>query len=343
MDRIENANNLAAKPDIPEKLYAMMKKQGYHFVGRHSAVKLCEYTSKSMEKGGITCYKSKFYGINSWRCLQATPALGCDLACRFCWRIIPEEIGVNWNELNAVEWEDPKAIVNAMIEEQKKLVSGYKGKDNVDMERWDEANKPMHATLSLTGEPMFYPKMNELLAEFHKRGMSTFLVTNGTMVEALKKLKVMPTQLYVSIQAPNKEVYNKVTRPKIANAWERFLEFLDVFATLNTRRVFRMTLVKGLNMLDPDGYAGLIQRGKPDYVEVKGFVYVGGSRNEARNLKYGDMPIKDEVQEFASKLSEKSGYIIADYHAHSKVALLCRNEEAVANRFIDFGAINEGK
>ncbi|MEM3205086.1 MAG: 4-demethylwyosine synthase TYW1 [Candidatus Micrarchaeaceae archaeon] len=334
---------LAAKPEIPEKLYSIMKRQGYHFIGRHSAVKLCEYTSRSMEKDGVKCYKNKFYGISSWRCLQATPALGCDLACRFCWRIIPEEVGVQWNELNAVGWEDPKEIVEMMVEEQKRLVSGYKGKKNIEMEKWNEAREPIHATLSLTGEPMFYPRMDELLAEFHRRGMSTFLVTNGTMVEALKRLKVMPTQLYVSIQAPNKDVYNNVTRPKIANAWERFLEFLEVFSSLKTRRVFRMTLVKGLNMLDPDGYAELIKRGNPDYVEVKGFSYVGGARNEARNLKYADMPTGKEVQEFAAEIAARSGYTITDYHEQSRVVLLCRDKDAAAMRIIDFGAINEKK
>jgi len=321
--------------NIPEKLKLMMKKQGYHFVGKHSAAKLCNYTTSSL-KNGTTCYKNQFYGIRSWRCLQSAPTLGCDLACVFCWRIIPEEVGVKWNELNFTEWDDPSDIADGLIEAQRKMLTGYKGNDKVDKKRLEEANDPAHVTFSLTGEPLFYPKMSELIEEFHKRKMSTFLVTNGTLPEALKKLKTLPTQLYVSVQAPNKEVYEKVTRPKIPHAWENFLEFLDVFSKLNTRRVFRLTLIKGLNLVDAKGYAELIKRGNPDYVEVKGFVFVGGARNSSRGLSYGLMPNKEEILNFAKEIAEASGYVFTDYHKPSNVALLSRNEEVASKRLIQF-------
>ncbi len=323
------------KPNIPKALETMMKRQGYHFVGRHSAVKLCNYTTSSL-KGGHTCYKNQFYGIRSWRCVQSAPTLGCDLSCVFCWRIIPEEKGIKWNELNFTGWDDPEEIAEGLINEQKKILTGYKGNEKVDKKRLEEANDPAHVTFSLTGEPLFYPKMNELIEAFKKRKMSVFLVTNGTLPEALKKLKVMPTQLYVSVQAPNKEVYEKVARPKIKNAWENFLEFLDIFSTLNTRRVFRLTLIRGLNMVDPKGYAELIKRGKPDYVEVKGFVYVGGARGEQRGLSYSLMPKKEEIIDFANQMAKESGYMFTDYHEHSNVALLSRDEEVASKRLIEF-------
>ena len=326
---------LGDTPNMPEKLKLMMKKQGYHFVGKHSAAKLCRYTISSL-KDGTTCYKNQFYGIRSWRCLQSAPTLGCDLACVFCWRIIPEEVGVKWNELNFTEWDNPSDIADGLIEAQRKMLTGYKGNDKVDKKRLEEANDPAHVTFSLTGEPLFYPKMSELIEEFHKRKMSTFLVTNGTLPEALKKLKTLPTQLYVSVQAPNKEVYEKVTRPKIPHAWENFLEFLDVFSKLNTRRVFRLTLIKGLNLVDAKGYAELIKRGNPDYVEVKGFVFVGGARNSSRGLSYGLMPNKEEIINFAKEIAEASGYVFTDYHKPSNVALLSRNEEVASMRLIQF-------
>jgi tRNA wybutosine-synthesizing protein 1 len=326
---------LEETPSIPEKLKSMMKKQGYHFVGKHSAAKLCNYTTSSL-KNGTTCYKNQFYGIRSWRCLQSAPTLGCDLACVFCWRIIPEEVGVKWNELNFTEWDDPSDIADGLIEAQRKMLTGYKGNEKVDKKRLEEANDPAHVTFSLTGEPLFYPKMSELIEEFHKRKMSTFLVTNGTLPEALKKLKTLPTQLYVSVQAPNKEVYEKVTRPKIPHAWENFLEFLDVFSKLNTRRVFRLTLIRGLNLVDAKGYAELIKRGNPDYVEVKGFVFVGGARNPSRGLSYGLMPNKEEILNFAKEIAEASGYVFTDYHKPSNVALLSRNEEVASRRLIRF-------
>ena len=326
---------------MPEQLKAKMAKQGYHFVGDHSAVKICEYTANGLQ-GKTLCYKYSFYGIKSWQCIQATPAVGCDLSCNFCWRLIPEEHGFKWNELNAVEkWDDPVYIVENMIKEQRRIISGYKAMADTEakMQRWKEGNEPRHVALSLTGEPLFYPRMCELLKEFHKRGISTFLVHNGTLPEALEKLNPLPTQLYVSLQAPDKETYINVTRPKIPNAWERFLDALSVMKTLNTRKVLRMTLVKGVNMLNPEGYAELIKRASPNYVEVKGFSYIGGARESARNLQYTSMPSHEEIRAFAKRLSELTGYIHAAEHMPSRIVLLCRDEESKRNRIIDFSRI----
>lgn len=326
-------------PHMPAELASTMEKQGYHFVGRHSATKICNYTASSLKKGAgsHTCYKHKFYGIRSWRCIQATPAIGCNLACSFCWRIIPEEEGFKWNEINAIkEWDDPDMIVEGLIREHKKLISGYGGHTDVDRGRWNEAQDPAHVALSLTGEPLFYPKINQLIEAFHKRKISTFLVTNGTMVNALKDLTTLPTQLYVSVQAPNREVYDRVTRPKTLGAWESFKKFLDVFSTLKTRRVFRLTLVKGLSMVDAKGYAELIKEGKPHYVEVKGFTYVGGARNAKRGMSYEQMPGKEDIRSFGEEIALESGYIFADYHESSNIALLCSDNEAAKSRILKF-------
>ena len=327
-----------AKPNLPEGLASMMRRQGYHFVGRHSATKICGYASASL-KGGGTCYKHQFYGISSWRCIQSTPALGCNLACAFCWRIIPEEEGYKWNEINTKgEWDEPKEIVDGLIGQHRNIITGYKGNGKTVRSRWEESNEPAHVALSLAGEPLFYPKMSKLIEEFHSRGISTFLVTNGTMVGALRKLKVMPTQLYVSIQAPNKEAYEKTVRPKNLNAtWGNFLSFIKIFSELKARKVFRLSMVKGLNMTDPKGYAELIKIGRPQYVEVKGFVFVGGSRNPKRGLSYDRMPDKQEILEFAQRIADESGYLMTDYHEKSKVALLCADEDAARDRKIRFG------
>ena len=323
---------------MPKGLADTLRRQGYHFVGRHSATKICGYASRSL-KGGDSCYKHQFYGISSWRCMQATPALGCNLACAFCWRVIPEEEGYKWNELNGSgDWDEPAEIVDGIIDQHRNIITGYKGNEKTVLTRWMESNEPAHVALSLAGEPLFYPKMDELLDEFRSRGISTFLVTNGTMVSALKQLRVMPTQLYVSIQAPNKEVYEKTVRPKNLNAtWGNFLSFLRLFSELKARKAFRLSLVKELNMTDPKGYAELIKMGRPQYVEVKGFVFVGGSRNPKRGLSYDRMPDKREILEFAREISDECGYAVTDYHEKSKVALLCSDKNAEENRKIEFG------
>ncbi len=47
---------------IHEELVKDMEKSGYRFVGRHSAVKICNWTRQAI-RGRDTCYKQKFYGI----------------------------------------------------------------------------------------------------------------------------------------------------------------------------------------------------------------------------------------------------------------------------------------
>src|SRR5438132_1140238 len=67
----------------PEK-QEVLERQGYRIVGEHSGVKLCHWTKASLTKG-VGCYKQTFYGIESHRCLQMTPAVdACNLACQFC-------------------------------------------------------------------------------------------------------------------------------------------------------------------------------------------------------------------------------------------------------------------
>ncbi|MCL5433433.1 MAG: 4-demethylwyosine synthase TYW1 [Candidatus Marsarchaeota archaeon] len=327
-------------PNIPIELKDTMSKQGYHFVGNHSAVKICEYTANALRDEGL-CYKHAFYGIKSWQCIQSTTALGCDLACRFCWRFIPEELGYEWNELNVQEWDDPKEIVEGMIKEQRKIVSGFKAIADTDkkLKRWKEANEPRHVAISLTGESLFYPKMSALLNEFHKRGISTFIVHNGTLPESIAKLNPLPTQFYISLQAPDENTYNIVTRPKIQNSWQRFIKSIKMLKTLKTRTVLRMTLVKELNMFNPEGYANIIKMGMPNYVEVKGFSFVGSSRDPQRNLTLQSMPNHNEIKEFADKLAELTEYIVTAEHQQSRNVLLSRDEDSKKNRMIDFSKV----
>ena len=48
-----------------------LQKMGYRFAGNnyHAAAKICHWTKKSILDEGV-CYKEKFYGIKSHRCLQ---------------------------------------------------------------------------------------------------------------------------------------------------------------------------------------------------------------------------------------------------------------------------------
>ena len=62
------------KEMISDKLRGALTKQGYHLVGSHSGVKICRWT-KSQLRGRGGCYKHSFYGIESHRCMEATPSL----------------------------------------------------------------------------------------------------------------------------------------------------------------------------------------------------------------------------------------------------------------------------
>jgi len=53
---------------------------------------------------------------------------------------------------------------------------------------------------------------------------------------------------------------------------------LDLFPSIDTRKVIRLTMVKGWNMKSPEKYADMIRRAEPDYIEVKAYEWVGESQ-----------------------------------------------------------------
>ncbi|MCX8174683.1 MAG: 4-demethylwyosine synthase TYW1 [Candidatus Micrarchaeota archaeon] len=320
---------------MPDELVRLLLRQHYHIVGNHSAAKLCHWAALSL-KGRGECYKAKFYGIASHRCLQCTPAVQfCNHACVFCWRFIPEKdrYGLCGREF---EWDDAASIVDGLVRAQKDIVSGYGGNRQVGKERYEEAMEPAHAAISLAGEPAAYPFLEQMILEFHRRKMTTFLVTNGTFPQRLSAMRTLPTQLYVSMVAPNTEVYARAIRPMSQNLWGNYLRTLELLPLLGkrTRTVLRMTLVRGVNDFDLDGYARQIRKAQPHYVEVKGFVFMGGARQPQRGLSPQSMLEMDEIGAIAEKLSEASGYRRCEEHLPSRVVLLCRDSKAEEKRLV---------
>ncbi|MBT3577238.1 4-demethylwyosine synthase TYW1, partial [archaeon] len=180
-----------------------------------------------------------------------------------------------------------------------------------------------HFAISLTGEPTIYPKLNELLIELHKQKFSSFLVTNGMFPEALRKLEEMPTQLYLSLDAPTKELYNEIDKPILKDYWKRFNESLEILSKLKTRTVIRITSVKGLNMCHEKDYANLIKKANPMFVEIKAYSWVGESRER---LTEENVPSYEECLEFAEKISRLLGYKVIDTHRASKAILLAKED-----------------
>jgi tRNA wybutosine-synthesizing protein 1 len=292
--------------------------QGYKLVGNHSAVKICEWTKRSL-RGENCCYKEQFYDTKSHRCVQMTPAINtCTHRCLFCWRDI---------DFTKPKWfgkvDDPKSIVDGCIKQFQKGLEGYKGYKKVDMKKFKQTFKPKQFAISLSGEPTLYPKLPELILELKKRKINSFLVTNGTNPSMLKKLlqkKAQPTQLYITLPAPDEETYIKICNPLIKDGWKKINESLKVMVKFK-RNVMRLTLVKNLNMIKPEKYSEIIKKYKPSKIECKAYMHLGHSRSR---LEIYCMPYYEDIKEFTENLAKLSGYKIIDEKKDSRVFLLVK-------------------
>ena len=311
---------------VPPLLIQALKKQKYHLVGRHSAVKRCRWLYETLVHDR-PCYKQKFFGIKTHQCIQMTPVLFyCTQQCLFCWRAQSGDLGISWDESRLPKWDFPEEIVEESIKAQLKILSGYKGNSKTNQQKFKEALTPRHAAISLTGEPTLYKPLGELIRAFHRRGFTTFLVSNGTLPSVLAKLSEEPTQLYISVCAPEKETYKQVCRPQVSNAWEKLNETLEFLPSFNCPTVIRITSVRKLNMKNAEAYAKLVGKANPTYVEPKAYMHVGFSR---LRLSYGNMPSHQEIREFANRLAEETGYNIVDESEESRVVLLSRLEKPI--------------
>lgn len=318
---------------MDKKLIDTLKKQHYGLVGNHSAVQICRWTKNSLRDEG-ECYKSVFYGIPSYSCCQMSPsAVFCQNKCIHCWRAIELTTGDN---MKKEKIDSPKEIIDGCIKQQRKLLSGFNGYEKVNKKRLKEAQEPMQFAISLTGEPTLYPKLGELINELRKRGKTSFLVTNGLSPAILSKLnkeRNLPTQLYLSLNSPNEKLYNKWHNSKVKDAWKKFNETISLFPKLKTRKVIRMTLVKGenSNMKDEmiNDYANLIKKSQADFAEIKGYMSVGFARNR-KGMGYDAMPTYEEIKDYAKKIAKElksENYKILDKHEFSRVVLIGKDKK----------------
>ena len=315
--------------------YSALTKQGYTIVGSHSGVKICRWT-KSALRGRGSCYKFSFYGIKSHLCMETTPSLSCSNKCVFCWRHGTNPVGTTWR------WkvDPPDMIFQGVKEGHYKKIKMMKGVPGVRAERFAEAMKIRHCALSLVGEPIFYPHINEFTAMLHKERISSFLVCNAQHPEQLATLQPV-TQLYVSIDASNKESLRQIDRPLHRDFWERFQRCLDILRAkrLTQRTVFRLTLVKGFNIdAEAEGYADLVARALPCFVEIKGVTYCGTSSAAGAGLTMQNVPFYHEVCAFVHALNEALNrrgldYGIAAEHAHSCCVLVASKRFFVGGKW----------
>ncbi len=300
-------NKVQENEMLPEWKIAKLENAQYRIVGNHSAVKVCHWCKSSIS-GNAPCYKEEFYGVHADRCLEMSPAITCNQRCLHCWRD---------TSLFSAGWvgpvDEPKEIIQGCIDERYKLLTGFKGKEGISLETFEKVVKPDHAAISLTGEPCMYPRLHELIESFFKdfNFKTAYLVTSGTVPEMLQKIEQthLPTNLYISLEATNEEQYKKLCLPVIQNAWEKVGKSLDLMKKSKAQTILRITAMKGLNMDSPQNFVEHIERAKPDFVEVKSYMFVGKSR---QRLKEENMAIMSELEGFCSVLEENSSYKIND-------------------------------
>ncbi|NWZ20965.1 TYW1 synthase, partial [Asarcornis scutulata] len=292
---------------------------GYKLIGSHSGVKLCRWT-KSMLRGRGGCYKHTFYGIESHRCMEATPSLACANKCVFCWRHHTNPVGTEWRW----KMDQPEMILQEAIENHQNMIKQFKGVAGVKADRFEEAMTAKHCALSLVGEPIMYPEINRFLKLLHQHNISSFLVTNAQFPDEIRNLEPV-TQLYVSVDASTKESLKRIDRPLFKDFWQRFLDSLKALSEKQQRTVYRLTLVKAWNVDELRAYADLVSLGKPDFIEVKGVTYCGES--SASSLTMANVPWHEEVVRFVQELVELiPDYEIACEHEHSNCLLIAHKK-----------------
>jgi len=320
---------------MPEKVKDILKHQHYAIIGKHghSAVQICRWTKNSLRNQG-SCYKEKFYGIKSHLCCQMSPYLACPNMCVHCWRPIELDTRLKLAPESS-EIDNPKEIIDKCIRAQQILLSGFGGSEKVNKTRLKQAQEPMQFAISLIGEPTLYPKLAELIKELRKRGKTSFLVTNGLFPDRLKELKnkkALPTQLYISLNYPNKKLFRKITKNKNKKAWEKLNQSLELMRDLKTRKVIRLTLVRELNIDKKyaKDYAELVKKANPDFIEVKGYISVGFAR---KRLGYERMPSHEEIKDFAKEILKYiKDYKLLDEKKESKVVLLGKDRKKMKIR-----------
>ncbi|MCK4429103.1 MAG: 4-demethylwyosine synthase TYW1 [Candidatus Aenigmarchaeota archaeon] len=311
---------------LNENVKQELEKKHYK-IFNHSGVQICEWTKRSLRGEGF-CYKERFYGVDCHRCMQFSPSVVfCNLRCSFCWC----SNKLFTNDFSG-EVDEPEEIVKNLIEQRKNMLSGFGG-SIANKDRLKEALEPNHFAISLSGEPTLYPKIIELIDYLTERARTVFLVTNGTVPEQLRKIKNKKNfQLYISMNAPNEEKFKEICRPAEKDSWNKFNESLEIMRNFKGRRVLRMTQIKGFNDSDEDilGYLKLIEKGSPDFVEVKSFMSLGDSKERMGDDK---MPDFENVKKFALKLSEESNYKFEDEAPNSRIVLLKNKDSKVVNKF----------
>ena len=330
-ETIETDNQII---QIKPRLISQLKKAKYG-VSDHSTVELCHWTKKSFKNEG-DCYKMKFYGITTHRCMEFSPAgMYCENRCVYCWR--PMEF-YNSMEMPSDKVAEPEEIVSNLMEERRKLIMGHYGDSRQEKKKLDESLLPSHYAISLSGEPTMYPQLPQLIKYLKTlpETKSIFLVTNGqepNMIQRLQDEDALPTQLYLSTNAPDEKTFQLVNKPRYKDAWKRWNTSLEMLSKLDTRTVIRITLIRDYNTSHEliSKFAEMLKRTNVHFIEAKSYMHVGRSTNR---LEYSNTLEMSEIRYFASEIVKQSEiYSVMDESIISRIVVL-QNQKRFIDRWI---------
>jgi tRNA wybutosine-synthesizing protein 1 len=330
-ETVENEETLIQiRPGISQQL-----KKAKYGIADHSTVELCHWTKKSFKHEG-SCYKHKFYGISTHRCMEFSPAgMHCENRCVYCWR--PMEF-YDSLKMEPEKVAEPKEILTKLMEERRKLIMGYYGDSRNDKQRLDESLLPSHYAISLSGEPTMYPKLPELIKYLKslEATKSIFLVTNGQepdMIQRLQDEDALPTQLYLSTNAADYDSFLKINKPKYDDSWQRWNRTLEMLKHLDTRTVLRITLIRNYNdqkEMIPT-FASMFKKASPHFIEIKSYMHIGRSTNR---LEHSNMLEMEEIRKFSEDISKQSQiFSVMDESLVSRIVIL-QNNQRVIDRWI---------
>jgi tRNA wybutosine-synthesizing protein 1 len=329
-------NNSLKKNTLKDSLLlADFKKKKYGFF-KEASVQVCEWNRDALRTGGEKhCYKQDFYGADTLSCHQIAPTtFWCNNSCIFCWR--PKEyMGSKVNRII-----NPEKMIDGLIAERKKLLSGFKGNDSVSKEIFESSLLQKHWAISLSGEPTLYKKLPQLIKNLKERkGTETvFLVSNGQNPKMLLKLwkeNSLPTQLYISMVAPNQTLYKKITCNNEKNGWRNYLKSLAMLSLLPTRIVIRFTLIKGVNDSKEtlNELAEVLETVGADFIEIKSYMWIGYSR---KRLKEENMPLHTYTKKVAlNMLKEMPSYKFENEKIDSRIVLLKNKKSKYKTKIIE--------
>ena len=153
------------------------------------------------------------------------------------------------------------------------------------------------------------------------------------MLKRLAAEDALPTQVYLSTNASNKKMFHQINRPMHKDAWERWWESLRFLATVDTRTVLRLTLIRGYNdsVGIADEFAEMMVQGNPHFIELKSYMHIGMSN---QRLEQDHMLEMYEVRDIAAKLCEKmSSFSVMDESEVSRIVVL-QNQVRYTDRWI---------